>query len=242
MDRKKIFWAIASVFIAILSIWTVVSQSKHFSFEILMSFIINANKGWLFMSFVCTFGFIWFEGFALVRMARHFGYKTSAIDGTVYGGADVYFSAITPSASGGQPASAYFMIRDGIPGYAATVALLINLVMYTLSLLTIGVLCMIFKYSLLKNFSGISRIFICLGIVVLIFLALVFYMLLRKGNILYSICDSLIRLFEKIHIIRHGDRLRIKLKNTMKEYQECSNSITGQTLSLIHISEPTRPY
>ena len=50
MDRKKIFWAIASVFIAILSIWTVVSQSKHFSFEILMSFIINANKGWLFMS------------------------------------------------------------------------------------------------------------------------------------------------------------------------------------------------
>jgi uncharacterized membrane protein YbhN (UPF0104 family) len=91
MDRKKIFWAIASVFIAILSIWTVVSQSKHFSFEILMSFIRNANKGWLFMSFVCTFGFIWFEGFALVRMARHFGYKTSAIDGTVYGGADVYF-------------------------------------------------------------------------------------------------------------------------------------------------------
>ena len=171
MDRKKIFWAIASVFIAILSIWTVVSQSKHFSFEILMSFIRNANKGWLFMSFVCTFGFIWFEGFALVRMARHFGYKTSGIDGTVYGGADVYFSAITPSASGGQPASAYFMIRDGIPGYAATVALLINLVMYTLSLLTIGLLCMIFKYPLLKNFSGISRIFICLGIVVLIFLA-----------------------------------------------------------------------
>ena len=149
MDRKKIFWAIASVFIAILSIWTVVSQSKHFSFEILMSF---------------TFGFIWFEGFALVRMARHFGYKTSAIDGTVYGGADVYFSAITPSASGGQPASAYFMIRDGIPGYAATVALLINLVMYTLSLLTIGVLCMIFKYPLLKNFSGISRILYVWGL------------------------------------------------------------------------------
>lgn len=79
MDRKKIFWAIASAFIAILSIWTVVSQSKHFSFEILMSFIRNANKGWLFMSFVCTFGFIWFEGFALVRMARHFGTKPARL-------------------------------------------------------------------------------------------------------------------------------------------------------------------
>ena len=235
MDKKKIFWAIASVFIAGLSIWAVISQSRNFSFATLKSFISGADKGWLLASFVCTFGFIWFEGFALVRMARHFGYKTNALDGTVYGGADVYFSAITPSASGGQPASAYFMMKDGIPGYATTVALLINLVMYTLALLTIGIVSIIFKYPMLKNFSVLSRFFIGIGIVVLIFLALVFYMLLRKGKILYGICDAVIGLMEKIHVIRHGDKLRKKLKNTMAEYQECSNSITGQTGFLAEI-------
>ena len=228
MNKKKIFWAIASVFIAALSIWAVISQSRNFSFATLKSFISGADKGWLLASFVCTFGFIWFEGFALVRIARHFGYKTNALDGTVYGGADVYFSAITPSASGGQPASAYFMMKDGIPGYATTVALLINLVMYTLALLTVGIVSIIFKYPMLKNFSVLSRFFIGIGIVVLIFLALVFYMLLRKGKILYGICDAVIGLMEKIHVIRHGDKLRKKLKNTMAEYQECSNSITGQ--------------
>nr|WP_308655713.1 lysylphosphatidylglycerol synthase transmembrane domain-containing protein [uncultured Agathobacter sp.] len=235
MNKKKIFWAIASVFIAALSIWAVISQSRNFSFATLKSFILGADKGWLFASFVCTFGFIWFEGFALVRMARHFGYKTNALDGTVYGGADVYFSAITPSASGGQPASAYFMMKDGIPGYATTVALLINLVMYTLALLTVGIVSIIFKYPMLKNFSVLSRFFIGIGIVVLIFLALVFYMLLRKGKILYGICDAVIGLMEKIHVIRHGDKLRKKLKNTMAEYQECSNSITGQTGFLAEI-------
>lgn len=235
MNKKKIFWAIASVFIAALSIWAVISQSRNFSFATLKSFILGADKGWLLASFVCTFGFIWFEGFALVRIARHFGYKTNALDGTVYGGADVYFSAITPSASGGQPASAYFMMKDGIPGYATTVALLINLVMYTLALLTVGIVSIIFKYPMLKNFSGLSRFFIGIGIVVLIFLALVFYMLLRKGKILYGICDAIIGLMEKIHVIRHGDKLRKKLKNTMAEYQECSNSITGQTGFLAEI-------
>ena len=235
MDKKKIFWAIASVFIAGLSIWAVISQSRNFSFATLKSFILGADKGWLLASFVCTFGFIWFEGFALVRIARHFGYKTNALDGTVYGGADVYFSAITPSASGGQPASAYFMMKDGIPGYATTVALLINLVMYTLALLTVGIVSIIFKYPMLKNFSVLSRFFIGIGIVVLIFLALVFYMLLRKGKILYGICDAVIGLMEKIHVIRHGDKLRKKLKNTMAEYQECSNSITGQTGFLAEI-------
>ncbi|MEE1218142.1 MAG: lysylphosphatidylglycerol synthase transmembrane domain-containing protein [Agathobacter sp.] len=235
MDKKKIFWAIASVFIAALSIWAVISQSRNFSFATLKSFISGADKGWLLASFVCTFGFIWFEGFALVRIARHFGYKTNALDGTVYGGADVYFSAITPSASGGQPASAYFMMKDGIPGYATTVALLINLVMYTLALLTVGIVSIIFKYPMLKNFSVLSRFFIGIGIVVLIFLALVFYMLLRKGKILYGICDAVIGLMEKIHVIRHGDKLRKKLKNTMAEYQECSNSITGKTGFLAEI-------
>lgn len=235
MDKKKIFWAIASVFIAGLSIWAVISQSRNFSFATLKSFISGADKGWLIASFVCTFGFIWFEGFALVRIARHFGYKTNALDGTVYGGADVYFSAITPSASGGQPASAYFMMKDGIPGYATTVALLINLVMYTLALLTVGIVSIIFKYPMLKNFSVLSRFFIGIGIVVLIFLALVFYMLLRKGKILYGICDAIIGLMEKIHVIRHGDKLRKKLRNTMAEYQECSNSVTGQTGFLAEI-------
>ena len=235
MNKKKIFWAIASVFIAALSIWAVISQSRNFSFATLKSFISGADKGWLIASFVCTFGFIWFEGFALVRIARHFGYKTNALDGTVYGGADVYFSAITPSASGGQPASAYFMMKDGIPGYATTVALLINLVMYTLALLTVGIVSIIFKYPMLKNFSVLSRFFIGIGIVVLIFLALVFYMLLRKGKILYGICDAVIGLMEKIHVIRHGDKLRKKLKNTMAEYQECSNSVTGKTGFLAEI-------
>lgn len=235
MDKKKVFWAIVSFFIAVFSIWAVVSQNKNFSFAVFRSFVQSANKCWLGAAFICMFGFIWFEGFALVRIARHFGYRTSAMDGTVYGGADVYFSAITPSASGGQPASAYFMIKDGIPGYATTVALLINLVMYTLALLAIGLFCIVFKFHMLSGFSVLSRVFIGIGIIVLIFLAFVFFMLLKKGGILYSICDALIKLLEKIHIVRHGEKLRNKLKSTMAEYQECSNEITGQWKFLMEI-------
>lgn len=235
MDKKKVFWAIVSFFIAVFSIWAVVSQNKNFSFAVFRSFVQSANKCWLGAAFICMFGFIWFEGFALVRIARHFGYRTSAMDGTVYGGADVYFSAITPSASGGQPASAYFMIKDGIPGYATTVALLINLVMYTLALLAIGLFCIVFKFHMLSGFSVLSRVFIGIGIIVLIFLAFVFFMLLKKGGILYRICDALIKLLEKIHIVRHGEKLRNKLKSTMAEYQECSNEITGQWKFLMEI-------
>ncbi len=58
----------------------------------------------------------------------------------IYSTSDIYFSAITPSAAGGQPASAFYMVRDGMPVSVATSALLLNIVCYTASLDIIGVL------------------------------------------------------------------------------------------------------
>ncbi|MFR2128888.1 MAG: hypothetical protein ACLS4M_06675 [Eubacterium ventriosum] len=45
-----------------------------------------------------------------------FGYKRPFRKCLVYSSSDIYFSAITPSATGGQPASAYFMMKDKVWG------------------------------------------------------------------------------------------------------------------------------
>ena len=68
-------------------------------------------------------------------ICRALGYRRSVGQGVLYSAADIYFSAITPSATGGQPASAVLMMRSGIPAAPTAVALLINLVLYTLSIL-----------------------------------------------------------------------------------------------------------
>ena len=54
----------------------------------------------------------------------------------------------------------------------------------------------------------------------MIFLAWVFFMLLKEGRILYKICNFLIGMLEKLHIVKHGDKLRKKLEHKMCEYQE----------------------
>lgn len=228
MDKKKIFWGIFSILIAILSIWAVVAQNKNFSADILIQFIRESNKGWLFASALCMFGFIFFEGYALVRIVKSLGYKKSAGHGTVYGAADVYFSAITPSASGGQPASAYFMMKDGMPGTTVTVALLLNLIMYTLALLTLGLICVIFRLDLFAGFSFFSKALIIVGVVVLVVLAFVFFMLIKKASILYKFCNAVLVFLEKIHLLRHGQKKRDKLNRTMDEYQECARIVGGK--------------
>ena len=80
-------------------------------------------------------GFFVFEALALKVLCKTFGYKISFRKSLVYSSSDIYFSAITPSATGGQPASAYFMMKDKIPGAATTIILLVNLTLYTTSII-----------------------------------------------------------------------------------------------------------
>ena len=69
------------------------------------------------------------------QLSKAFGYKRKFRKALVYSTSDIYFSAITPSATGGQPASAYFMMNDKIPGAVTTIVLLVNLTLYTTSII-----------------------------------------------------------------------------------------------------------
>lgn len=233
MDKKKLIWVVISLVIAGLSIWAVVAQSASFSMEEFRDFVIEADNRWITGAALCMLGFIFFEGTAVRRIAGALGYKRGVTQGTVYGAADVYFSAITPSASGGQPASAYFMLLDKISGTAVTVTLLVNLIMYTLALLFLGGICCIFRFDIVLKMSMFSKILIIAGAVILVVLAIAFYLLLRKAEVFYSICNSILHFLDRIHLLKHGDKIRAKLNATMAEYKECAETIGGKKAMLI---------
>lgn len=231
--KKKLLWACLSLLIAGLTIWAVASQSRSFSPADLWALVKSAKKGWLAAALLAMFGFIFFEGMAIIRVADRLGYRKSPLNGTLYGASDVYFSAITPSATGGQPVCAWFMMRDGIPGATATVTLLITLVMYTLALLLSGIVTMLISFPVLLAFSRLSKAMIALGSFILLFLGLFFLMLLMKPKILHRICGSFLRFLEKIHLMRSARKLKAKLDTVMAEYTLCSKMLLGKTHVLI---------
>ena len=224
--KKKLLWAVVSLLIAGLTIWAVASQSRSFSPADLWREIKDAHKGWLILALV--FGYIFFEGMAVIRVADRLGYRRSPAKGCVYGAADVYFSAITPSATGGQPVCAWFMIRDKIPTATTTVTLLITLVMYTLSLLLSGIFAMLFFFPMFLAFSPLAKVMILLGAAILLVLGLFFLMLLRKPRILNRICNAFLHLLEKIRLVRAAERLQSRLDVVMEEYELCSRMLLGK--------------
>ena len=234
MDKKKVLWSVLSLLLAILSIWAVIAQDKHFTFSYFLTFIVSSDKRFFIPALILMCGYFFFEGYALARMSHHLGFGGSKT-GIVYGAADVYFSAITPSASGGQPATAFFMMLDGIPGAAATVMLLMNLIMYTLSIIIVGGCTMLFSYDLFLDFSLLSRILIVFGLIIISGLGFIFILLLCKSHVLHHICDQIIIFLGKLRLIKRTDRYRERLNGIISEYDECSNTIRGHTRLIIEV-------
>lgn len=233
-NKNKIICFIVTVVLAIVTIYAVFQGSGISRVELLQS-IREASMPGIVLAAVCMLGFVYFEGEAIRVIVHHMGYPVKRSHGFVYSAADVYFSAITPSASGGQPASAYFMMKDGIPGSAVMAALLLNLVMYTLAVVTLGLLNFICAPGMFRQFGIVGRILIVSGMLALSGLAILFYMLLKKRDIVRRLMTGLAMFLRRIHCKRLAKRLVKKLNKALDEYGRCVSLIFNNKAMLIKV-------
>lgn len=233
-------WSLITLLIAVACVVFVALSCKSFDFELLIRELKDANLCYLFLAFCGMFGFLFFESLAIrclidgiLSETRHSLFKKRSKrmvkgSGFSYAASDLYFSAITPSASGGQPATFVLMVKDGIPGSVATVVLLVNLVMYTLALMTIGTICILLRPTLFFQFPIFARGLIIIGYLVLGSLTLVFLLLLWRGAILQKIGEWCIKLLSRLHLLRNEGKKREKLKKLMDEYHVCAEVIANK--------------
>jgi len=231
--KKKIFWSLFSLLLAGLTVWAVFSQSEGISVREIFDNAANGNKIWLTCAILSVVLYIVLEGVAICSILKGIGYRRSFHRGVLYSTADIYFSAITPSATGGQPASAYFMIADKIPAGVATAVLILNLMMYTLSILALGIIALLINYTLLFEFRVVSIIIIITGFVVLALFSLFFLSIFRRGDRVFGIIRRLLRFLHRKHLIKRLDSKLEKLKKTEEEYLDCARLVTGKTSTMV---------
>ena len=221
--KKQIIWFIVFIALVGVTLFTIVKQNESFSIEGFAKYVSAASWQWILLAFVCMAGFILFEGMAILVICRAFGYKEKFRRGMVYSAADIYFSAITPSATGGQPASAYCMMKDKIPGAVTTIVLLINLTLYTISIIVIGVACFLLRPGLFLMFSPLAKIMITIGFLLQFVLIAVFLLLVYREKIIMKVAAAAMKGLSKLHLIHNIEKNRSILKrwrNNIKNVQK----------------------
>ena len=227
--KKKWIWPLVSLLLAVLSVSAVLSQLGEMPLRQFWETVREADSRWLTAAAVCGALFLILEGEAIRCILRGAGYPVRFASGLLYSASDIYFSAITPSATGGQPASALFMHRGGIPAGVVTAALLVNLLMYTLSIVLLGLAASVFDFRLIYGFSAVSKLLILIGFAVLLGLTAFFFILLGRGEKVFGALRNLAKLLHRWKLLHNLDSALSRLDKAQRDHKLCAELMRGKT-------------
>ena len=133
---KKII--IGIVLLAIILLLTGYTIQKNVDLKTLKLIIANSDFRWIIPAILSMAVFITCEAINVGKGLQTAGYKTTFFDTIKYACAGYFFSSITPSASGGQPAQLVYMNRDGISVSHGIFSLNLDLLCFQTAALTLG--------------------------------------------------------------------------------------------------------
>lgn len=123
-------------------------------FSSILEDLHNADIRWLAVGLLLAFMFVAGESCIIYYMLRVLGQKTKFLRCLKYSFIGFFFSDITPSASGGQPAQMYYMKKDGVKIGFSTLIMLLITIAYKAVLVILGLIFLIFNYSLVTDHVG----------------------------------------------------------------------------------------
>ncbi len=224
--KKKLVWALASLLLAVFTVWFIIRKSGM-SVSDFMRAIAASNPWWIMMGILAMFGYIFFEGAALLQIVRACGYPQKMRRGFLYSASDIYLSAITPSGTGGQPGIAFFMMKDGIPAAVITAVLVVNLVSFNVGLLFHGVLGLVLGPRTFLHYHTPGKIMIVISFVLFSSLMILALMMLKHREFMFRLAMRFINFLHKIHLVKNPEKWNKKLEKTMEEYKVCAGVVSS---------------
>lgn len=198
---------------------------KELNFKNIFDFIKHSKWWLLVIAVVCMLLGVVFEGLSIFIISRKLEKKGKVLPSIAYSCADIYYSAITPSASGGQPAAAYYMVKDGMSVGSASFTLVFNTVAYTASLIILTVFSFCLRPSMFLHFPPLAKFFIILGVVVQFVLLVFLFACMKFDKAVLKCGNGVITLLAKIKIIKNTEKWRRKIADEVGKYAVCFQEI-----------------
>ncbi len=120
----------------------------------LLDGLTQVSPIWIGVCVVAAVLFVFIESIIFAMLLKEKGGKLKILSCVKYSLIGYFYSAITPSSTGGQPAQLFYMIRDGHKSSKSTVALLTMAFYYKLVMVLFGLFLLIFWLPQISIFFG----------------------------------------------------------------------------------------
>ncbi len=208
-------------FFLLILILTFIFIFKNNDITLIIKNLKKVNLKYIVIAILFMFIYISCEGINIKRVLKNLGNKITYISSYKYAFIGFFFSAITPSSTGGDPAQLYFMTKDKIPVSHSALALLVELTSFQLMTCILSLIGLIYNFNLLFTTTGNLKYLIILGLTFNItYLVILIIMIFSK-----KLALILVKLISKILNFFHykkTENFYNKALNHIEEYHKCS--------------------
>lgn len=219
--NKKNIWQI--LFLILLCVGTFFLLFKDQELGGIWDSIQEAKKTYLWAGVILVVFFVCGESTIIFYMMRSLKIHAPFAHCIKYSFVGFFYSCITPSASGGQPAQIYYMSKEEIDVSISTLVLMIVTIAYKFVLVVVGIGIMLFHNDLILTYMEKTRWVFYLGLIlnvgcIILMMILVFMPKLTKRLMILGH-----HLLVKLHLMKHREARVEKLSNAMDKYAKASD-------------------
>ncbi|MEG1743219.1 MAG: lysylphosphatidylglycerol synthase transmembrane domain-containing protein [Clostridia bacterium] len=226
---------ISGIFLVALLALTFLYLFSEFDAAAIFKNISQANFSFLSLGFFMVILYLLCYGLFARTLLNSLGTKTSLFKGFLYAGIDFYYSAITPSASGGQPLVIYYMAKDGIPTSQASFSTLLHTAVFKAVLLFINIFAMIFCFDSVVESGPLFVVLLFIGLAFNVFIISICLLSMFKKSATKKAGLWTIKFLSKIKIMKKADERCAAFEKVLDEYQDAAKFIKTHKLLFLRL-------
>ena len=217
--KSKKIAANALLFAGILAL-TIVAVFHGEDLNAVRSAIRGCDSRWLLPALGCVIVFIGCEAVILRLLLRSEGQRLGLGRCWLVSSVGFFFSAVTPSAGGGQPMQVYFLRKERVPVAVSAVTLMAVTLTYKLVLVVTGLYLAVFRLDFLREHFGNMRPLYWIGLALTGGCVALLMILIFHPRLARTLADRTLDLLERLRILRRRSDRRERLLQSMDRYHE----------------------
>ncbi|MCI8378953.1 MAG: flippase-like domain-containing protein [Lachnospiraceae bacterium] len=179
--------------------------------------------------------FILSESVIIYYMMRSVGQPVILTHCFLYSFVGFFFSAITPSATGGQPAQLYFMKKDRLSISISTLILMVVTITYKAVLVVMGLAVVIFRPPVIMRYLNPVIGWCYLGVALNVFCVAFMMILVFHPTLAENILVSLIKVFCRITHSKKEKRWIQRISGAMEKYRSVADYLRKNKRVIVNV-------
>lgn len=207
-----------TVFLILVFACTLRIVFKDQELNSLLETILEANNTYLLLSILMVLLYVCSESYIIHLLMKCLHQKVSLRRCIQYSFIGFFFSCITPSSTGGQPAQIYYMKQHGIDVSLSSVVLMIVTIAYKMVLVVFGIGLILFQHNFMMQYLNETSFYFYFGLLINVLFVALLMVLLFDPSMAKKAMTKGLNLLERLKFVKHKANRTLKLEKAMDKY------------------------